>query len=215
MNRDDVVLRAEQWAKEALGGDASGHDWWHVERVRRMALRLGAETGADLRVCELAALLHDIADEKLCGDERAGLGKLREWLDGQDVPSEEAAHIVEIVGTMSFKGGGRAGMRTLEGKVVQDADRLDALGAVGIARTFAYSGWKGQPMHDPGLPPRTLMTPEQYRHGKSTAYNHFYEKLLTLKEKMNTDAARRLAEVRHRHMEQYLEQFRREWEGIE
>jgi len=210
---EHVVANAERWAKEKLGGDSSGHDWWHIERVRNMALRLANETGADAFVCEMAALLHDLADEKLFGDEQQGLRDIRVWLEAQDVPPVTADHIVAIIANLSFKGGGRSGMPTLEGRVVQDADRLDALGAVGIARTFAYSGWKGQPMHDPTLPPRTSMTAEEYRSGKSTAVNHFYEKLLKLKSLMNTEEARAIAEERHRYMESFLERFEAEWNG--
>lgn len=211
--RKETVLQAERWVKEKLQGDSSGHDWWHIERVRRMALRLAGENGADPFVCEMAALLHDLADGKLFADEHAALAEIRAWLDAHGVGEEDAAHIVEIIASMSYRGGGGPGMRTMEGRVVQDADRLDALGAVGIARTFAYSGWKGQPMHDPSLPPRERMTPEQYRSGKSTAYNHFHEKLLKLSSLMNTEAARRIAEQRHRFMEAFLARFEAEWDG--
>jgi len=210
-----IVAEAEIWAKEKLGGDSSGHDWWHIERVRRMAVRLARATGADAFVCEMAALLHDLADEKLFGDERKGLAEIAEWLRRREVAQETADHIVEIVGNLSFKGGGGSTLATLEGQVVQDADRLDALGAVGIARTFAYSGWKGQPMHDPALPPRISMSAEEYRKGKSTAYNHFHEKLFKLKALMNTDEAKRIAEDRHRFMEAFLERFETEWEGAD
>ncbi len=210
-----LVQAAERWVLEELGGDSSGHDWWHIERVRRLAVRLSAETGADLFVCELAALLHDIPDEKLTGDEAGGLRKVERWLNEHGVETGVRDHVMEIISTMSFKGGGGSGMKTLEGQVVQDADRLDALGAIGIARTFAYSGWKGQPMHDPSLPPRTSMTAEEYRQGKSSAYNHFHEKLLKLSKLMNTDAALRLAEERHRYMESFLLRFEREWEGTD
>lgn len=210
-----VLREAERYAKEKLGGDSSGHDWWHVERVRRIALRLADRAGADAFVCELAALLHDLADEKLFGDEDACLREIRGWLSAQGVAENDAGHVVEIVSGLSFKGGGRQALRTLEGRVVQDADRLDALGAIGIARTFAYSGWKGQAMYDPELPPRTAMTPEEYRKGKSTAYNHFHEKLLKLKSLMNTEEARQLAESRHRYMEAFLERFEAEWDGTD
>jgi uncharacterized protein len=215
MSGENVLRAAELWAKEMLGGDSSGHDWWHIERVRRLTLRLASETGADAFVCEMAALLHDLADDKLFGDEDASLRVIREWLIEQSVESPVSEHIVDIIANLSFKGGGRNGMRTLEGRVVQDADRLDALGAVGIARTFAYSGWKGQPMHDPTLPPRQAMTAEEYRKGKSTAYNHFHEKLLKLKELLNTDEARRIAEGRHHYMESFLERFEKEWNGMD
>ena len=215
MNKEVMIIDAEAWAKRKLGGDSSGHDWWHIERVRRMAVRLAKETGADGFVCELAALLHDLADEKLFGDEQGGLEEIKAWLLGQGTPLSTVDHIVDIIESLSFKGGGRHEMKTLEGQVVQDADRLDALGAVGIARTFAYSGWKGQPMHDPSLPPRASMTAEEYRKGKSTAYNHFHEKLLKLQELMNTGAAKRIAEDRHLFMVQFLQRFEQEWDGTD
>lgn len=211
--RERTIREAERWAKEKLGGDSSGHDWWHIERVRRLAVRLAKETGADAFVCEMAALLHDLADEKLFGDEEASLRDIRAWLISQEVEESTVRHVVDIIANLSFKGGGRSGMSTLEGRVVQDADRLDALGAIGIARTFAYSGWKGQAMHDPALPPRESMTKEQYRTEKSTAYNHFHEKLLRLSAWMNTPEARKIAEERHRFMEMYLRRFEQEWNG--
>jgi uncharacterized protein len=211
----NVIANAERWVKEQLAGDSSGHDWWHIDRVRRMAVRLCRQCGADELVCELAALLHDIADEKLTGDEEAGLRKVRDWLESQGLAQRVIEHVMEIISSMSFKGGGRPPLATLEGKIVQDADRLDAIGAIGIARTFAYSGWKGQPMHDPDLPPRQSMSQEEYRKGKSTALNHFHEKLLKLAALMNTPQARRIAENRHRYMEDFLQRFEQEWNGID
>lgn len=210
----DIVGAAEQFVRERLGGDAGGHDWWHVDRVRRMALKLAEHEGADRRICEMAALLHDLADDKLVTDEREALRDIRGWLVRRGEPEASADHIVDIIATMSFRGGeDRPPMRTLEGRVVQDADRLDALGAVGIARTFAYSGKKGRPMHDPALRPRESMTAEQYRSGNDTAINHFYEKLLKLKAGMNTEYGRVLAERRHAYTESFLRQFAGEWEG--
>jgi len=209
----NVIQAAEAYVRDKLAQDFSGHDWWHIERVRRCALTIAREEGANMWLCELAALLHDVADEKLFGDEEAGLRELREWLISQSVAGDDAEHIVEIIQTMSFKGGSRPPMRTLEGCIVQDADRLDAIGAVGISRVFAYSGAKGRPVHDPDIKPRESMTPAQYRSGKDTAINHFHEKLLKLKELMNTDYGRRMADERHLFMEQYLERFHLEWEG--
>ncbi|ASS74709.1 phosphohydrolase [Tumebacillus algifaecis] len=213
MDREAIIAAAEQFVQQELGSDSSGHDYWHIFRVWQTAKKIGQVEGADLFIVELAALLHDLADEKLNESEAAGLAKVRGWLEAQDVAVEEVDHVMEIISTMSFKGGNKPGMRTLEGAVVQDADRLDALGAVGIARTFAYSGAKGQLPHDPQLKPRTDMTAQEYRQGKSTAINHFYEKLLKLKELMNTAYGRQMAEGRHRVMEAFLEQFYAEWEG--
>jgi uncharacterized protein len=212
-DKSTIIRLAEQFVQNELGGDSSGHDWWHIERVRRTAVSIALQEDADPFVCELAALLHDIADEKIAGSEEAGLRKVREWLEGEKVELADAEHILEIIATMSFKGGKGARMKTLEGEVVQDADRLDALGAVGIGRTFAYSGAKGQLMYDPGIPARDTMTQEQYRNEKSTAINHFSEKLFKLKDRMNTDYARQLAEERHRFMEEFVTRFMAEWEG--
>lgn len=213
LDRETLIKEAESYVKQKLAHDFSGHDWWHIERVRKSALTIAREEGADAFVCELAALLHDIADEKLFGDEANGLREIRGWLDGHAVPDATTDHVIEIISTMSFKGGSRPPMRTLEGRVVQDADRLDAIGAVGISRVFAYSGAKGRPVHDPSVKPRDSMTKEEYRSGNDTAINHFDEKLLKLKDLMNTDYGRRMADERHRFMEKYLERFHLEWEG--
>jgi uncharacterized protein len=208
-----IVEAAELYVREELGGDSSGHDWWHIERVRRTAVSIAEQENADRFICELAALLHDVADEKLAGSEEAGMSKVQEWLAAQEVEGADSEHVLEIIATMSFKGGKGSPMRTLEGQVVQDADRLDALGAVGIGRTFAYSGAKGQLMYDPNLPARESMTKEQYRNEKSTAINHFPEKLFKLKDRMNTAYARQLAEDRHRFMEEFVARFLKEWDG--
>lgn len=208
-----ITEAAARWAREKLERDSGGHDWHHIERVVKTARTIAAEEGANAFVCELAALLHDMADEKLNDDPKAAERELADWLAGSGTSEEEAAHVLEIIGAMSFKGGARPPMRTVEGRVVQDADRLDAIGAIGISRVFAYSGAKGRPIHDPAVAARTSMTEAEYRSGRDTAINHFYEKLLKLKALMNTDAGRRLAEGRHRFMETYLERFYEEWEG--
>ncbi len=213
MNETQSIQAAEQLVQARLARDFSGHDWWHIMRVRATALTIAREELADMFICELAALLHDMADGKLVDDEEAALGELGTWLAEQGVDAERAGHILEIIATMSFKGGSRPPMRTLEGKVVQDADRLDAIGAIGISRVFAYSGAKSRPIHDPGIRPREAMTQAEYRSGNDTAINHFHEKLLKLKALMNTEHGRKLADGRHRFMEQYLEQFHKEWEG--
>ncbi|UJF34188.1 HD domain-containing protein [Paenibacillus hexagrammi] len=213
MENHEVLQAAEAYVKAKLEKDSSGHDWWHIYRVVQTTRRIAAEEGADGFVCELAALLHDVADDKLSADPAAAERELRQWLDASGAPASATEHVLEIISTMSFKGGARPPMRTLEGRVVQDADRLDAIGATGISRVFAYSGWKGRPIHDPSVIVREQMTEEEYRSGNDTAINHFYEKLLKLKERMNTPYARKLAEERHRFMEQFLEQFYDEWEG--
>jgi uncharacterized protein len=208
-----ILEQARAYVREELERDSSGHDWWHIARVTEMAVRLAAKEQADPFVCELAALLHDIADAKLNPSKEAGLQKVRTWLEQQDTDPESREHIMEIIATMSYSGGHGKPMSTLEGKVVQDADRLDAIGAIGIARTFAYAGSKGHLMHNPELPPREQMSEEQYRKEQGTAVNHFHEKLLKLKDLMNTEAARRVAEERHRVMERFLEQFTNEWDA--
>ncbi|RTE11119.1 HD domain-containing protein [Paenibacillus whitsoniae] len=213
MTQEHILRAAEALVKEKLARDSSGHDWWHIYRVVQTAKAIAAREGADGFVCELAALLHDVADEKLNADPAAAQRELEDWLAASGTPAAQVGHVLEIIGTMSYKGGARPPMRTLEGRVVQDADRLDAIGAVGIARVFAYSGWKGRPIHDPSVLVREHMTEAEYRDGKDTAINHFYEKLLKLKELMNTPYAKQLAEERHRFMETYLQQFYAEWEG--
>ncbi|WP_127579761.1 HD domain-containing protein [Paenibacillus koleovorans] len=214
LDQERVLAAAETFARDVHGGDRTGHDWPHIERVARLAASLAEAEGADRFICALAALLHDVPDEKLNASREAGEERLRSWLDGQPVDQAVREHVLEIIGTMSFSGGHNPPMRTHEGRVVQDADRLDALGAIGIARTFVYAGSKGHAMHDPALPPRQAMSREEYRSGKQTAVNHFYEKLLLLKDRMNTAEGRRMAEERHRYMELFLDRFVREWDGV-
>ena len=192
----------------------SGHDWWHIVRVTNNAVEIATQEQADVFICELAALLHDIADGKLNENEEVGLQKVEQWLQNHQASDAEIAHVLEIVSTMSFKGDHQQkNISTLEGKIVQDADRLDAIGAIGIARAMAYSGHIGRPIHDPDLQPRENMTLEEYRAGKSSAIMHFYEKLLKLKDLMNTDYAKQLAIGRHHFLEEYLEQFYAEWDA--
>lgn len=211
MSELKILLEAEKYVKSLLEKDSSGHDWWHIHRVRGLARKIAANEGANIFICELTALLHDLADEKLIGDEEKGLEGINDWLKKNDVNEGDRQHILAIIKTMSFKGGTNLPVETLEGKVVQDADRLDAIGAIGIGRTFAYAGAKGQLMYDPAIPVREEMTKEEYRRGKSTAVNHFYEKLLKLKHLMNTDYGKKLAEERHQYLEEFLEMFLKEW----
>jgi uncharacterized protein len=215
IRRDEILERTEAFIREQLSGDSSGHDWWHIARVRAAAINIGREEHADLYIVELAALLHDVADWKFHGgDEEAGPKAARAWLKSIGADSESIDHVCEIIATISFKGANVATpMRTLEGRVVQDADRLDAIGAVGIARTFAYGGHAGQPMHDPTLPAEAHASFADYKSKRTTTINHFYEKLLLLKERMNTATGRRLAEARHAYMETFLRQFDNEWNG--
>lgn len=211
MKKQEQIQKTVGFVKNILEKDASGHDWYHIERVHKLAISLSEKEGGDRFVIEMAALLHDVADEKLNASEEAGMKKVSDWLEGLDVTEEEKEHILHIIANMSYKGGHGGNVETLEGKIVQDADRLDALGAIGIARTFAYGGAKGRLMYDPNIPPREEMTKEEYRKNSDPSLNHFYEKLLKLKDLMNTDAAKREAEVRHRYMEEFIEQFMKEW----
>jgi uncharacterized protein len=211
----DLTERTADHVRIALSNEGSGHDWWHVWRVWRMAKRIGQAEGADLLVVELAALLHDIADWKAHGgDSTVGPRMAREWLMSLALDASVVEHVCRIVADISFKGAGvEQPVLSLEGKVVQDADRLDAMGAIGIARAFAYGGTKGRLIHDPDVKPIEHRTAEAFLRSKGTTINHFYEKLLLLKDRMNTATGKAIAEKRHRFMEDYLRRFCEEWEG--
>jgi uncharacterized protein len=215
LNEPGIIQQTAEHVRQLMTGDSSGHDWFHIERVRNVALHLGREEEADLFIVELAALLHDVADWKFAGgDSAAGPRAAREWLVGLSVPEATIDRVCRIIAELSFKGAGVATpMSSLEGQIVQDADRLDAIGAIGVARTFAYGGHKGQPMHDPALPPQMHASFEAYKSNVGTSINHFYEKLLLLKDRMNTATGKRLAAERHAFLERYLEQFLAEWRG--
>jgi len=211
-----LLAAAEAFARAELAHDSSGHDFAHIARVRRLAEVIAREEGADVFVCALAALLHDIADYKIAGDEATGLARVRDWLTGQradDAGDGTITRVMEIIATMSFAGGARPPMATLEGRVVQDADRLDAIGAIGVARAFAFGGAHGRALYDPQQTPRGAMTAAEYRAGDTSTINHFHEKLLLLKDRMNTRYARRLAEQRHQFMQTFLDEFLAEWSG--
>lgn len=204
----------EKWVKDYFEYDASGHDWAHTNRVRNRAVAIAKAEGADLDLVEKAALLHDLADAKFHKSEEAGWDYLKTGMTDLGFDQEDIDAITEVIRTVSFKGGQNEPPKTLEGKIVQDADRIDAIGAIGIARCFMFAGNKGDVMHDPGLPPRTSLTEQSYREERNTAINHFYEKLLTLKDTMHTDASKRIAEERHAFMERYLDQFFDEWNSL-
>jgi uncharacterized protein len=209
------IIASDVRERMTSAGDSS-HDWWHVYRVWQTARRIASEENADAFVVELAALLHDIADWKFHdGDETVGPRVAGEILATHGVGTDVIAHVQEIIATISFKGAGVATpMRTIEGACVQDADRLDAIGAVGIARCFAYGGFKGRLLYDPDVSPETHADKDAYRKNNSHSINHFYEKLLLLKDRMNTETAKKIAIDRHGFMEAYLERFYKEWEGI-
>jgi uncharacterized protein len=212
MSHQTIINQTALFVRNRLQGETTGHGWWHAERVWKNALYLCRyEPEADMFVVQLAALLHDIADWKFNnGDSEVGPSVARDFLHQHHVDSAIIDHVCEIMRTMSFKGESvPAPMKTLEGKIVQDADRLDAVGAIGIARTFAYGGNTQREIYNPEIAPIKNATAEEYKK-KSPSINHFYEKLLLLKDLMNTPAARSLAEERHEFMKLYLEMFFKE-----
>jgi uncharacterized protein len=213
MDRERLLAEAEAFARAELARDSSGHDWWHIARVRALARTIAAHEGADVFVCELAALVHDLADAKIAGDEAAGLARVRGWLAEHGADAATTDRVMAIIETMSFAGGTKPAPATLEGRVVQDADRLDAIGAIGIARAFAYGGSRGRLMYDPDVPPQQYRDAAAYHASAAPTISHFYEKLLLLKGRMNTAYARRLAEARHRYMQAFLDEFFAEWDG--
>ncbi len=209
------IDRTADYVKASLSGEGCGHDWWHTYRVWKTSQRIGQAERADLFVVELAALLHDIADWKAHGGNSAvGPEMARQWLMSLGVEETLIEQVCQIIADISFKGAGvEQPVLSLEGKVVQDADRLDAIGAIGIARTFAYGGANGRLIHDPDVSPMEHLTAESYLKSGGTSVNHFYEKLLLLKDRMNTTTGKTIAEKRHRFMEDYLRRFYEEWEG--
>lgn len=212
---EDVLESTVAFVKTELRNAEGGHDWFHIERVWKTAKHIAQTEKANLLVVELGALLHDIADSKFHdGDEEIGPAKTAAFLSSLSVDEAVISHVVKIVKNISFKGGNdKQAFHSKELDIVQDADRLDALGAIGIARTFNYGGYMGRALFDPAIPPRLDMSKAEYKASTAPTINHFYEKLLLLKERMNTQTGRKMAEERHRFMEIYLEQFYKEWEG--
>lgn len=203
------------FVKEKLKDAEAGHDWFHMQRVYKNALLIADGEQCNLEVVKLGALLHDIADSKFHdGDETVGPKVAREFLETQNASEEIIVHVVNIIENISFKGGNfEKKFTSKELEIVQDADRLDALGAIGIARTFNYGGFKNRPLYNPDIAPNLNMSKEEYKNSESPTLNHFYEKLLLLKDKMNTQTGKKIAEERHRFMELFLSQFYAEWEG--
>jgi len=214
MKVENILLEVATYVEQKLSGEGSGHDWWHIVRVRNMAKNLALAEGGDSFICQLAALVHDLVDDKLVADEGLALTEVRDLLTRLGVKSDQTDQVLAIIQAISYKGGSQNHLDlTLEGQIVQDADRLDAMGAIGVARTMAYSGYHGRVIHDPEVAVRQNMTLEEYRSHQGTAITHFYEKLLLLKDLMNTKTAQELAKRRHAFMEAYLEQFFAEWDG--
>ena len=215
MTNPDLISKTILFVKEKLENAEGGHDWFHIERVFKNAVLISKNEVCDVTVVKLGALLHDIADSKFHdGDETVGPRIAREFLESENVDEQIITHVVNIIENISYKGGNfEKKFSSIELDVVQDADRLDAIGAIGIARTFNYGGFKNRALYDPNIAPNSSMTKEEYKKNDSPTLNHFYEKLLLLKDKMNTQTGKQIAQERHRYMEGYLAQFYAEWEG--
>ena len=210
-----LIDKTISFVKEKLKDAEAGHDWFHMQRVYKNALLIADGEQCDLEVVKLGALLHDIADSKFHdGDESVGPKVAREFLESQNSSEEIIVHVVNIIENISFKGGNfEKKFTSKELEIVQDADRLDALGAIGIARTFNYGGFKNRPLYNPDIAPNLNMSKEEYKNSESPTLNHFYEKLLLLKDKMNTETGKKIAQERHQFMELFLSQFYAEWDG--
>lgn len=212
MTENEVLQKTVNFVRQKLEGEGTGHDWWHIYRVWQNAKAIANEEGGNLFIIELAALLHDIADHKFHnGDETVGPKVATEFLIGLRVPQEITDQVILIMEEISFSKGILPS--SLEGRIVQDADRLDAIGAIGVARAFAYGGYKEREIYNPEIPPTEYASKEEYKKNTNPTVNHFYEKLLLLKDLMNTAKGKVMAEERHAFMESYLEQFYQEWEG--
>ncbi|WP_273568884.1 HD domain-containing protein [Maribacter halichondriae] len=216
MTDTQLVEETITFVKETLQGAEGGHDWFHIQRVFKNSLLIAKDEKVDILIVSLAALLHDIADAKFHdGDEKVGPKLAQQFLSSLPVDKKVAQHVVKIIENISFKNSleknQKSKFSSLELQVVQDADRLDAIGAVGIARAFNYGGFKNREIHNPEIPPKLNLTKAEYKKSKAPTINHFYEKLLFLKDKMNTKTGKKLAEERHQFMLDYLEQFYKEW----
>ena len=211
----NLIEKTKAFVKQQLQDAEGGHDWFHIERVYNNALLIAKGEECNLLIVQLGALLHDIADSKFHdGDETVGPALAWRFLENENVPEEIILQVVNIIENISFKGGNfEKKFHSKELDIVQDADRLDALGAIGIARTFNYGGFKNRALYDPQIKPNLSMTKEEYKASTAPTLNHFYEKLLLLKDRMNTETGKQLAEQRHRYMEDFLSQFYAEWNG--
>jgi len=215
MHTEKIISETIAFVKHSLENAEGGHDWFHTERVYNNAVLISKSENVNALVVALGALLHDIADSKFHdGDETIGPKIAREFLFKLDVDSVIIEHVIKIIENISFKGGNNPQeFQSLELDVIQDADRLDAIGAIGIARCFNYGGFKNRKLFDPSIAPKMQMTKAEYKSSSAPTINHFYEKLLLLKDRMNTKTGRRIAQKRHQFMELYLEQFYSEWDG--
>ncbi|MFN3752851.1 HD domain-containing protein [Flavobacterium sp.] len=210
-----IIDKTILFVKKQLENAEGGHDWFHIERVYKNAILIAQEEACDLTVVKLGALLHDIADSKFHeGDETVGPRTARAFLESEKVTEATIVHVINIIENISFKGGNfEKKFHSKELEIVQDADRLDAIGAIGIARCFNYGGFKNRALYNPAIAPKLNMTKEEYKNNDSPTLNHFYEKLLLLKDKMNTESGKKIALQRHQYMENFLSQFYAEWEG--
>ena len=215
MNTNTLIDKTILFVKATLAQAEGGHDWFHIERVYKNALLIAESEKCDLKIVQLGALLHDIADSKFHnGDESIGPKTARAFLESEKVEPPIIDHVIAIIENISFKGGKvERQFSSIELDIVQDADRLDAIGAIGIARTFNYGGFKNRALYNPEIAPNLTMTKDEYKNNEAPTINHFYEKLLLLKDKMNTQTGKQIAQDRHRYMEDFLEQFYDEWEG--
>lgn len=215
MNTTNLINNTILFVKQQLENTEGGHDWFHIERVYKNAVLIAKEEACNLQIVQLSALLHDIADSKFHdGDESVGPKVAREFLQSQNATEEVINHVINIIENISFKGGNfKKNFNSIELDIVQDADRLDAIGAIGIARAFNYGGFKNRALYDPKTAPNTNMNIEEYKNSQAPTINHFYEKLLLLKDKMNTPTGKQIAQERHHYMEGFLAQFYAEWEG--
>lgn len=215
MNTTDLINNTILFVKQKLENAEGGHDWFHIERVYKNALLIAKEENCNLQIVQLGALLHDIADSKFHdGDESVGPKVAKAFLESQNISDDTIDAVINIIKNISFKGGNfEKKINSIELDIVQDADRLDAIGAIGIARTFNYGGFKNRTLYDPEIAPNLTMSKEEYKNSQAPTINHFYEKLLLLKDKMNTETGKQIAQQRHRFMETFLAQFYAEWEG--
>lgn len=212
MNKKLIIEKTKEFVKEKLYGEGSGHDWFHIERVYNLSRYLAEKENADSFIVEMAALLHDIDDWKFSEGTETDTTVTERFLHSLNISQEIIYKIITIIKTMSFKGGvADSSQNTIEGMIVQDADRLDAIGAIGIARTFAYGGSKNRVIYDPTIKPMDFSTLEQVKNAENHTINHFYEKLLKLKDLMNTPTGKTMAEKRHKFMENFLDEFYEEW----
>ena len=215
MKTNTLIDKTILFVKTTLAQAEGGHDWFHIERVYKNALLIAESEKCDVEIVQLGALLHDIADSKFHdGDESIGPKTARTFLESEKVEPTIIDHVIAIIENISFKGGKvERQFSSIELDIVKDADRLDAIGAIGIARTFNYGGFKNRALYNPEIAPNLTMTKEEYKNNEAPTINHFYEKLLLLKDKMNTQTGKQIAQDRHRYMEDFLEQFYAEWEG--